>query len=109
MSDQEIDYKTVRRRVVRRFIKRLLFTINVFLWLCALLAGAFARDFGGATFWFMLLIVHFVYAFDIWSGIVDRMTQREIEHLQRQGYRVKPPIIDTSARKVSQGGKQKRE
>ena len=36
MSDQEVqelDYQTVRRRVVRRFIKRLLFAANAVLWL----------------------------------------------------------------------------
>ena len=36
MSDQEIqelDYQTVRRRVVKRFIKRLVFAADVLLWL----------------------------------------------------------------------------
>ncbi len=116
MSDQdgrELDYQTVRQRVVRRFIKRLLFAINVFLWLCALLAGAFVHDLGGGFFWFLLLVIHFVYAFDIWSGIMDRMTQREIENLQRKGYRVTPPSYKPSNRlRINpdfMGGKQKRE
>ncbi len=94
MSDQnvqELDYQTVRRRVVRRFIRRLLFALDVLLWLIAL-ANSPIHDTGAIFAWFVLLIIHFVYAFEIWSRIVDRMTQREIENLQRKGYRVASPI-----------------
>jgi hypothetical protein len=49
--------------------------------------------------WFLALAVHFVYAFDIWSRMIDRSTQREMERLQRQGYRVASP----------QGAKSKRQ
>ncbi len=91
---QELDYQTVRQRVVRRVIKRALFGANLVLWVIALTHDnpASARDDGVLVLWMMLLIVHFVYAFEIWNRIVDRMTQREIENLQRKGYRVASPV-----------------
>ncbi len=111
MSDQnyqELDYQTVRRRVARRFVKRLLFAANAVLWLIFLAGGEFVRDIGVAIFWLLLLAVHFVYAFEIWSRIVDGMTQREIESLQRKGYHVTPPI-DPAAKKAAENAKLKRE
>ena len=114
MSDQEIqelDYQTVRRRVVRRFIKRLLFAANALLWLAYIASEGpyfYHGELGGVITWLLLLIVHFVYAFEIWGRIVDRMTQREIENLQRKGYRVTPPIYPSS-REAPQRTKQKRE
>ena len=65
-------------------------------------------DAPAAFVWFFLLVVHFVYAFEIWSRIVDRMTQHEIETLQRKGYRVTPSAYAPS-QKAAQGVKQKRE
>ncbi len=123
MSDQdvpEVDYQTVRRRVVRRFFKRLLFAVDGLLWLLFTLinfrSGYSFYESGDATFaffWFLLLIVHFAYAFEIWSRIIDRMTQREIENLQRKGYRVvSPPSAPPRKLRLNDqfpSGKQKRE
>jgi hypothetical protein len=105
MSDQdghELDYQTIRQRIVKRFRKRVVFVVNALLWV---LFMALAQDYNNigpgrvhgefnpvvGAIWFLGLVVHFIYAFDIWSRMIERSTQREMERLQRMGYRVAPP------------------
>ena len=109
MFDQdggELDYQTVRQRVVRRFIKRALFYADLAFWLLFLMATQHHPVEPVARIavipvilWFLALVVHFVYAYDIWGQMIERSTRREMERLQRQGYQVTPP----------QGVKQKRQ
>jgi uncharacterized membrane protein len=98
MSDQdggELDYQTVRQRVVRRLKKRALFYADLVFWMLFTI-GTQSRpnDFYArmavipVILWFLVLVVHFVYAFEIWSRMIERSTQREIERLQQQGHRV---------------------
>ncbi len=101
MFDQdgrELDYQTVRQRVVRRLKKRALFYADLVFWMLFTI-GTQSRpnDFYArmavipVILWFLVLVVHFVYAFEIWSGLIERSTRREMERLQRQGYQVAPP------------------
>ena len=95
MPDQdgrELDYQTIRQGVVRRLRKRILFFAHASLWafFLTLTQRYFSPDASRfiAVMWLLVLIVHFIYAFDIWSRIVERSTQGEMERLQKQGYRV---------------------
>jgi hypothetical protein len=101
MSDQdgqELDYQTIRQRVVRRFRKRALFFADFAVWMLFTIVtqhnqyDLVARiAIVPVMLWLLGLVAHFVYAFDIWSRMIDRSTQREMERLQRMGYRVASP------------------
>jgi hypothetical protein len=72
-------YEAVRRRVVRRLRKRAFFWLNVVAFIVFSLATR--RDIGIENtlwLWFGVIFVHFIYAFEVWQRIVDRMVQREL-------------------------------
>jgi hypothetical protein len=84
MTEQELAFQAARRRVIRRIRRRLIFAADLLLYLLVL----FSHDpNAGATalIWLPLLLVHFVYAFDIWSNWIEHATRREMEQMQRQG------------------------
>jgi hypothetical protein len=118
MSDQdggELDYQTVRQRVVRRFKKRALFYADLVFWLLFTIATQ-SRPYDlyariaviPVILWFLALIVHFIYAYELWSRMIDRSTRREMERLQRLGYRV-DPLRRVQSDEAPQGAKLKRQ
>jgi hypothetical protein len=101
MSDQdggELDYQTIRQRVVRRFKKRALFYADLTFWMLFTIATQ-SRPYDlyariaviPVILWFLALIVHFIYAYELWSRMIDRSTRREMERLHQQGYQVASP------------------
>jgi hypothetical protein len=56
----------------------------------------------------LALIVHFIYAYELWSRMIDRSTRREMERLQRLGYRV-DPLRRVQSDEAPQGAKLKRQ
>ena len=89
----ELDYQTIRRRIVNRLIKRFLFVVNALIWLITGWTHLIPVDQKSPVVWaawFLVLVVQFFFAFDIWSGLVERFTRREVERLQRLGYHIAP-------------------
>ncbi len=84
MTEQATDYQAARRRVMRRIRRRALFAVDLLLYVLLL----FSRDPNAAitaAIWPVLLLAHFIYAFDIWGNWVERATRREMARMQDKG------------------------
>lgn len=97
----EIDYRAIRRRVILRWLNRMLFLGNVLLWLfVASLLDRYPVDTASANslfvVWFLILIAHFLWAFNIVGSFIQRQTEREAERLRARGYTVNAPMRDTA-------------
>lgn len=87
---KEINYRTVRRRVILRLLNRILFFAHAFVFL----ANAIAPYPNGiVVLWLPIVVAHFAWAFNFnpVGRLLDRQTEREIERLRARGYVVNPP------------------
>jgi hypothetical protein len=89
MTEQEQAFLAARRRVIRRIRKRLIFGVNLLLYLLVVIFSHDPNVVGSAVpLWTPLLLIHFIYAFDIWSKTwgrwIEHATRREMERMQRQ-------------------------
>jgi hypothetical protein len=101
MTDQEFDYRSVRRRVIRRLFVRGLFWANFALFVVhyfiSIRWGLYASWI--TVTWGLFLAIHFTLAFNIIGRLVDRATRREIERLRRQGYTVADPEVGSKLKR----------
>jgi hypothetical protein len=74
------DYAAVRRHVVQRLRKRALFWLHLIAYLIIIIHSSnVMRRFDNALIlWVGVLFVHYLYTFEVWQRIVDRMVQREL-------------------------------
>jgi hypothetical protein len=100
MTDEGLDYRSVRRRVIRRLFVRGLFYANCALFLLHVLTNHNSAMGGGfSLLWLMFLIGHFLLAFNIIGRLLDGATEREIERLRRQGYTVADPGVGSKLKR----------
>ncbi len=78
---QPPDYEVARQRVMRRVQKWAFFALHVFLYLMVVVV---TENVELAAIWLLALITHGLFTFDVFSGMIERMTQREMEQI-RQG------------------------
>ncbi len=76
----EEQYEAVRRRVIQRLRKRALFWLHLVAYLIIIIhSNNWMRRFDDTLIlWVGVILVHFIYAFEVWQRIVDRMVQREL-------------------------------
>jgi hypothetical protein len=87
MTEQEQTFLAARRRVIRRFGKRVIFAAHLLVYLLIIMSASTDPATGldlAFLLWMPVLLAHFVYAFDLWGNWIERATRREMERMQGQ-------------------------
>ncbi|MCC7210044.1 MAG: hypothetical protein IT323_22260 [Anaerolineae bacterium] len=91
---KEIDYHTLRRRIILRWLNRVLFVIHILAYFAIAMERIFWNqpNHSLAMFiWFLVLLLHGAWAFGVLGSFMHRQMDREAERLRAQGYTVIAP------------------